>query len=182
MSKPTRTYPLLAACGLNCGLCPRYYTTGQSRCPGCGGENFTQKHPPCGVLSCSQRREYQYCYQCPDYPCRKFDHCDQFDSFITHQNMLSNFQQIKDCDLSSYQKELNKKVVILQELLSQYDDGRHKSFYCLAVNLLPLTELLPIQKQLQHSKLEPKAKTLLAVELLESAARTQQISMQLRKK
>gem|GEM_PF-3991072 len=36
MEYKVRSYPLFSDCGLNCGLCPRYYTDGASRCPGCG--------------------------------------------------------------------------------------------------------------------------------------------------
>ena len=67
-----RKYPLFSACGLNCGLNPRFYTKGDSKCPGCGGENFSAKHPPCGVLSCSQRNLIEYCYLCNEYPCKKY--------------------------------------------------------------------------------------------------------------
>ena len=37
-SEYDREYPLFSACGLNCGLCPRFYTDGESRCPGCGAK------------------------------------------------------------------------------------------------------------------------------------------------
>jgi len=57
MEYKIRSYPQFSACGLNCGLCPRYHTSGITRCPGCAGENFLMKHPSCGVLSCSQRKK-----------------------------------------------------------------------------------------------------------------------------
>jgi len=34
MEYKQREYPLFSACGLNCGLCPRYHTDGISKCPG----------------------------------------------------------------------------------------------------------------------------------------------------
>jgi hypothetical protein len=27
------THPTIGCCGIDCGLCPRYYTDGPSRCP-----------------------------------------------------------------------------------------------------------------------------------------------------
>ncbi|TET26129.1 MAG: DUF3795 domain-containing protein, partial [Dehalococcoidia bacterium] len=49
---PLKKYPIVGACGLNCGLCPRYYTQGTSRCPGCCGPDFWQKHPGCAFITC----------------------------------------------------------------------------------------------------------------------------------
>ncbi|MDA8220886.1 DUF3795 domain-containing protein [Desulfosporosinus sp.] len=73
MEYKQRQYPLFSACRLNCGLCPRYHTDGISKCPGCAGEDFSSKHPTCGVLSCSQRHGIEYCYLCDEYPCKKFE-------------------------------------------------------------------------------------------------------------
>lgn len=39
----TKKIYTLGCCGLDCGLCPRFYTEGSSRCPGCCGENFEKK-------------------------------------------------------------------------------------------------------------------------------------------
>jgi hypothetical protein len=33
MKEYYRNYPLFSLCGLNCGLCPRYHTQGESKCP-----------------------------------------------------------------------------------------------------------------------------------------------------
>jgi len=54
MKEYKREYPLFSLCGLNCGLCPKYHTNGESKCPGCGGTDFTLKHPPCKVIRCNQ--------------------------------------------------------------------------------------------------------------------------------
>jgi len=73
MEYQTRKYPQFAACGLNCGLCPRYYTVGSSRCPGCAGKGFLEVHPTCGILSCCQRKGLEYCFECGEFPCMKYD-------------------------------------------------------------------------------------------------------------
>ena len=66
------------------------------------------------------------------------------DSFITHRNMRENFERIRKSGLSAYQAELDEKVAILEELLEQYNDGRKKSFFCLAVNFCLLyTSMCP---------------------------------------
>jgi hypothetical protein len=52
MTGKLKKHETIAACGIDCGLCPRFYTKGNSACPGCGGLNFKEKHPSCGVLTC----------------------------------------------------------------------------------------------------------------------------------
>ena len=141
MNYKTRSYPEFAACGLNCGLCPRYYTTGSSRCPGCGGEGFTEAHCSCGMLSCCQRKGLEYCFECDEYPCSKYDGEGERDSFITHRNILHDAKKAKKIGIEAYKAELDEKIGLLKILLENYDDGRRKSFYCLAVNLLELPDV-----------------------------------------
>ena len=143
-----RKYSLFSACGLNCGLCPRYYTDGDSKCPGCGGKNFSEKHPSCGVLSCSQRNAIEYCYLCKEYPCKKYDKWEK-DSFITHQNMMKDFEKVKAIGIKAYQKELNEKINILNVLLDNYNNGRRTNFFCIAVNLLELNDTKIVMKQIE---------------------------------
>jgi len=141
MENKIRKYPLFSVCGLNCGLCPRYYTAGLSRCPGCAGEGFSNVHPPCGILSCCRRKDYEYCFECGEFPCGKYDEADTKDSFITHINQFTDMEKAKNAGMAAYEKELNEKVKILGYILKSFDDGRHKSFYCLAVNLLELKDI-----------------------------------------
>lgn len=148
MEYKTRKYPLFSACGLNCGLCPRYHTNGNSKCCGCAGEGFSTVHPPCGVLSCCQRKGIEYCYLCEEYPCKKYDGADLSDSFITHKNQFCDLIKAKQNGMESYQAELDEKVGILVELLKCYDDGRCKSFYCIAVNLLELKDIQVVMVQI----------------------------------
>ena len=51
MKEHYRAYPEYAACGLNCGLCPRYHTQGISRCPDAAGRDFTISTHPAPLLT-----------------------------------------------------------------------------------------------------------------------------------
>ena len=42
--------------------------------------------------------------------------------------------------METYLEELGEKTAILEKLLAGYNDGRRKSFFCLAVNLLELSD------------------------------------------
>ncbi|MDR1089148.1 MAG: DUF3795 domain-containing protein [Coriobacteriales bacterium] len=148
-----RKYPLFSQCGLNCGLCPRYHTQGVSKCPGCGGV-ATGTHEfvtHCGVNSCANRHGgVEYCCQCGEYPCKKYYDSENIkDSFITKQHQLADFQKVKDIGLAAYQAELKEKVGILERLLADFNDGRRKNFFCLAVNLLELADIRDVMTRIK---------------------------------
>lgn len=140
-----RTDFLFSLCGLNCGLCPMRLG---GYCPGCGGGAGNQS---CAIAACSlQHDKVEYCYQCVEFPCEKFQGTEEYDSFITHQHQLSNIKRAQEIGLDSYHREQIKKVEILQILLDKYNDGRRKTLYCLAVNLLSLKDLELIMKQISE--------------------------------
>jgi hypothetical protein len=186
--KYAREYPLLSQCGLNCGLCPRYHTQGVSKCPGCGGV-ATGVHEfvtHCGVNSCAGRHDgVEYCYLCEEYPCKKYYDSEKIkDSFITKQHQLADFQKVKEIGLAAYQAELEEKVGILERLLADFNDGRRKNFFCLAVNLLELADIRDVMTRLEvepASNATPKEKAALAVNLFQQKADEQNILLELRK-
>jgi len=52
-------------------------------------------------------------------------------------------------DLPAYLKELSRREAALLLLLRDYDEGRSKGLYCLAVNLLPLDQLESLMTGIQ---------------------------------
>jgi hypothetical protein len=123
-----------------------------SKCPGCGGvaTGTYEFVAHCGVNSCAKRHGgIEYCYLCEEYPCKKYYDSEKIkDSFITKQRQIIDFQKIKEIGLAAYQAELNEKVRILERLLADFDDGRRKNFFCLAVNLLELVDVKGVMVQL----------------------------------
>ena len=92
-----RPNQLFALCGLNCGLCPMFLN---KYCPGCGGGEGNQS---CKIARCSMEHGgVEYCFQCSEYPCPKYDHIDDFDSFITHRNRKSDMEKAKRFGIDTY--------------------------------------------------------------------------------
>ena len=187
MKPPARKNPLFSACGLNCGLCPRYHSSGASKCPGCAGENFLTKHPACGILSCTQRHDVEYCFECEEFPCLRYEHADSSDSFISHKNQLKDLELAKRLGLSAYQKVLDEKMTALRFLLRYFNDGRRKSMYCVAANLLELYDVKSIIEQITDesttdTRLSIKEKSDATVQLFQMIADKRSISLRLRKK
>lgn len=185
MTDAVREYPLFSACGLNCGLCPRFHTDGKSRCPGCGGEGFYSNRPTCGIISCTKRHGVDFCFQCGEYPCPRYARENDSDSFITYQRVKEDFALAKAQGLDAYRAALEEKVAILTRLLTQHNDGRRKSFYCTAVNLLPLDDLRDAMQQLEAATspdAPPKERAQQAVQLLQSMGDSRGLTLALRSK
>ncbi len=133
----------IGCCGIDCGLCPRFYTKGDSVCPGCGGLNFKEKHPSCGFVTCCVvKNGFEVCSDCKDYPCPRFDpEKEGFDSFVTHKKVFSNLDSIKKNGIEYFLSQQKIRMHILINFLANYDDGRSKSFFCSCCALLPLDKL-----------------------------------------
>ena len=170
---------MFSLCGLNCGLCPMNLN---QYCPGCGGGEGNQS---CSIAKCSlQHENIEYCFQCENYPCERYENIDKFDSFITHQHQKQDMEKIKGLGIELYSAEQQRKKVLLTHLLNTYNDGRKKTLFCVAVNLLELDELENIINELDEntSALALKERAAHAVSLLQAAAGKKGIALKLRKK
>jgi hypothetical protein len=140
---PLKKYPVVGACCLDCGLCPRYYTEGSSRCPGCCGPGFEQKHPSCGFITCCvKQKSLETCAECSDWrDCERvagiLGSARHQDSFISYQPVAANFAFIEKNGIREFVRRENEKQEILRYLLANYEEGRSKSFYCTGCQLLP---------------------------------------------
>lgn len=164
----SKSYTTIGCCGIECGLCPRFYTEGNSRCPGCGGVDFKNKHPSCSYKTCcADKYGLEVCSQCIEYPCRKYEDRGKIerDSFVSHKRIFPNHDMIRANGFDKYLARLNERIGILKEMLAGYDDGRNKSFYCIAAALLPSSSLhsaLSEVKNVEDDK-KNKAKALRAI-------------------
>ena len=176
-----RQNQLLSLCGLNCGLCPMFLN---KNCPGCGGGDGNQS---CKIAKCSMEHGgVEYCFQCSEYPCEKQKHIDDFDSFITHRNQKSDLEKAQRIGIDAYNAEQIEKSKILDILLSGYNDGRKKTLFCTAVNLLDVRDLREVLRQIKDSidvdTLTLKEKSAFAAGLLQAVAAKKNIDLKLRKK
>ena len=146
---------ILGCCGIDCGLCPRFYTDGDSKCPGCYGPDFENKHPPCGIASCCfKKNKLEVCSLCNDYPCKKYENTEKTlkDSFVTHKKIFQNHDFIKEHGLNLFIKEKKLRIKLLNILLEKYNDNRSKNYYCIAVALLKIESINKILKYMKENK------------------------------
>lgn len=128
---------MFSLCGLNCGSCPMQI---RGQCGGCF--SGSPCYANCPIAPCSVRHGHiQYCFECEEYPCRRYDGIDQYDSLISHRNQKSDLAKAKEMGIEEYLEEQREKKKILDHLLAEYDDGIDLVFFCLAVNMLPVSDL-----------------------------------------
>jgi hypothetical protein len=182
--------PTLGCCGLDCGLCPRFYTEGSSKCPGCYGVDFENKHPSCSFITCCVKKKgLEVCGECSDFPCPKFDkETGETDSFITHRKVILNQNFIKESGIAVFIEQQNRRMSLLQTMLECYDDGSCKSFYCLATTLLSLKNLneslLKADKEIKEKsvgKEDLKGRAKILREILNQCASEENVELKLRK-
>lgn len=174
-----RENQLLSLCGLNCGLCPMFLG---GNCGGCGNGNQS-----CIIAKCSlEQGKISYCYECKHYSCEKYQHIDEYDSFITHRHQKSDLEKAQRIGIEKYNLEQQEKIQILNYLLSNYNDGRRKNFFCVAVNLLELSEIQEVINQLKAndklSSMPIKERSLYATDMFQRIADRKGIKLKLIKR
>ena len=95
-------------------------------------------------------------------------------------------EKAKQFGIDSYNAEQTEKAKILGIFLSGSNDGRKKTLFCVAVNLLELQELQTVLKEIDRkSDMETmtlKEKSAFVAGLLQDAAATKNIDLKLHKK
>ena len=98
---------LIAACGMNCGLCYAYLRK-KENCPGC---RFFDSEKPLSIARCKIRncekvrnKKVKFCFQCCDFPCRLLKDLDK--RYRTKYNMseIENLENIKRNGLKLFLK------------------------------------------------------------------------------
>lgn len=172
----TRKNQLFSLCGLNCGLCTMHLG---GHCGGCGNGNQS-----CKIARCSlEHGGVEYCCECPHYPCEKYETIDEYDSFITHRKRRADMERLRTIGVDRYNAGQKEKARLLDYLLSSCNDGRRKTLFCLAVNLLELSDVQDAVDQLIEADLSTvKERAVYAAALLQKAAGEKGISLKLNRK
>ena len=77
-------------------------------CPGCGGGEGNQS---CKIAKCSLVHEkVEYCSQCSEFPCEKYEGIDEYDSVIVEakKNLYDEILKIYNEAYKRYLKKMQK--------------------------------------------------------------------------
>ena len=96
---------LIAACGMNCGICMAYLRE-KDKCPGCRVDD--NKKPitriRCKIKTCIvfQNEKVKYCFECGDFPCKNLKHLDNRYRTKYHMSMIENLINIKKAGIKKF--------------------------------------------------------------------------------
>jgi len=104
---------LIAPCGMNCTVCVTYLAGKHDLnrkgfkkryCPGCRprGKNCTFMADQCDRVG---KGLVRFCYDCPDYPCRRLKDLDKRYRIKYHMSMIENLDFIKAQGMESFLKK-----------------------------------------------------------------------------
>ena len=97
--------PLIAPCGMNCGIC-RVYLRKDRKCPGCRGDDTSKLVSclRCAIKNCETVKVNRsgFCYECETYPCERLKHLDKRYRTKYKMSMLENLGFIKANGLTAF--------------------------------------------------------------------------------
>ena len=128
-------FDIAGCCGIFCGLCPKYQSKAPSRCEGC---RLTEAHSWCSIYKCCVvKKGFITCIECEEYPCDRYLRRGWGEDPLSKDAQI-NLTSIKDTGMVHWLEEQRKRRLVVEELISNYNDGRSMSFYCLACTLMPV--------------------------------------------
>ena len=139
------TYPEIGICGLSCRLCPNYQTKAASKCSGCKSTN--RMAVGCPFITCAIKKVgIEFCWDC-----RKNESCEkwkkhrelgkEYDSFKTYQKLEDDINFIKAKGVKAYDEQQRIRESLLIGILNEFNEGRSKSYYCIAATVMDIDEL-----------------------------------------
>ena len=180
-------YPEIGVCGLSCRLCPKYNMQTKSRCPGC--KSIDRMVVGCPFLTCAVKKKgVEFCWQCTENgECERWkkhrESGKKHDSFKCYQKLEDDISFICKHGITEFEKLQRIREYVLKEMLGEFNDGRSKSYYCIAVTVLKIDELLDIlaKARLQSKGMLPKEKAKVMHSILEQISNEKDHYLKLRK-
>jgi hypothetical protein len=180
-------YAEIGVCGLSCRLCPTYHSRGVSRCGGCKSEGRIKLG--CPLITCAVKQKgIEFCWQCTEQEnCKKWNERREsgksHDSFVCYQKLEDNINFIKRKGISAFLKNQLVKERLLSVMLNEFNEGRSKSFYCIAATVMSIQELkqsiTQAKKESKNMDIKEKAKILHSI--INGVAAKRKYHMKLRK-
>ncbi|HPI04023.1 MAG: hypothetical protein BWY84_00319 [Candidatus Aerophobetes bacterium ADurb.Bin490] len=141
-------HPETGICGLSCRLCPNYQTDAKSRCPGCKSDY--RMSAGCPFITCAVKNKgIEFCWDCEENKtCVKWkkhrEAGKKHDSFKCYQALENDIAFIQKHGVKKFIKGQKVKEKLLKAMLKDFNDGRSKSYYCIAATVMKTEELRQI--------------------------------------
>jgi hypothetical protein len=148
-------YTELGVCGLSCRLCPHFHTEGVSRCTGCKGES--RMGAGCPLITCAVKHKgIEFCWDCDES-----SSCERWaahraagrerDSFVSYAALEDNIASVRRIGVEAFIVEQRERDGLLREMLAEFNEGRSKTYFSIAVTVLDAEHL---RSALREARLE----------------------------
>jgi hypothetical protein len=180
-------YSDIGVCGLSCRLCPAFVMKTKNRCPGC--KTKWRSGGPCSILYCANKRNIEFCGDCEESKtCEKWKkHREigkKYDSFKCYQKLEEDIAFMQKHGLAEFRKSQKIREKLLWKMLDNFNEGRSKSYYCLAATVLKIEEIERSFKEAKSKSknLDIKEKAKLLHSIFDKIAEKKNYCLKLRKK
>lgn len=164
-----------------------YHTKTKSRCFGC--KSKARMAVGCPFITCAVKRKgIEFCWECEENEsCEKWrkhrEAGERFDSFKCYQKLEDNIAFVQNNGIKEFEKVQKIREKLLKEMLQCFNEGRSKSYYCIAATVLEIEELEKVlRKAKEESKgLEIKERSKVLHSLVDEVAKRKNYYLKLRK-
>lgn len=144
---------------------------------------------PCPFHNCAlKKKNVEFCGFCSEnINCDRWrkhrEMGKQHDSIVSYQKLETNIDFIRKRGLEEFEKQQKAREKIVQSMLSEFNEDRSKTFYCIAATMLEIDEL---EKALDEAReksinLNLKTKAKIMHSILNTIAEDKNYVLRLRK-
>jgi hypothetical protein len=96
---------LIAACGMNCGICSAYLRE-KNKCPGCRMivNDKSVSRSRCKIKNCNffKAGTAKFCFKCDNFPCANLRHLDKRYRTRYNTSVIQNLENIKKLGIRKF--------------------------------------------------------------------------------
>ena len=181
------SYVEIGVCGLSCRLCPAYHRETKSKCPGCKSEY--RMGAACAFQNCAlKKKAVEFCGFCDESKtCERWRKNREMgkkgDSVLSYQKVEDNIAFIQKNGIAEFEKEQKARENLLKGMLTEFNEGRSKTLYCIAATVLEIGELETVlnEARAKAKGLDLKAKSEIMHSLLGEVADKKNYVLKMRK-
>jgi hypothetical protein len=181
------SYPEIGICGLSCRLCPKHHTGTENKCKGCKSADMMAVG--CPFITCAVKKKgVEFCWDCSENrSCEKWkkhrEAGKEHDSFKCYQKLEADIEYIKNNGVQAFNEQQKIRETLLLRLLGDYNEGRSKSYYCIAATVMDIDDLENAlsEADIKSKSLDIKDKAKVMHSLLDAIALEKGYHLKLRK-